>query len=47
MSLKREAYLKRLVDDKISKYLKSFGAVSIEGAKWCGIFIILITSLRA
>lgn len=27
---------KRLIDDKIEKYLKIFGAVSIEGPKWCG-----------
>jgi len=36
MSLTRENYRKRLVDDKIAKYLKIFGAVSIEGPKWCG-----------
>jgi len=36
MSLKREDYRKRLIDDKISKFLKIFGAVSIEGPKWCG-----------
>ena len=36
MSLKKEDYQKRLIDDKITKYLQIFGAVSIEGAKWCG-----------
>lgn len=36
MSLKKEDYQKRLIDDKISKYLKIFGAISIEGPKWCG-----------
>ena len=29
-------YLPRLVDDKVKKYLEVFGAVSIEGPKWCG-----------
>ena len=29
-------YLPRLVDNKLEKYLRIFGAVSIEGAKWCG-----------
>ena len=28
--------LPRLVDKKLEKYLGIFGAVSIEGAKWCG-----------
>ncbi len=36
MSLKKENYKKRLIDDKISKYLTIFGAISIEGPKWCG-----------
>lgn len=36
MSLTRDGYKKRLIDEKISKYLKVFGAVSIEGPKWCG-----------
>jgi len=36
MSLKKEKYLERLIDPKIEKYLKIFGAVSIEGPKWCG-----------
>ena len=34
--LKKENYRKRLIDDKISKYLNLFGAVSTEGPKWCG-----------
>lgn len=29
-------YKKRIVDDKIEHYLKLFGAVSIEGPKYCG-----------
>jgi len=36
MSLTKEAYQKRLIDEKITKYLKVFGAISIEGPKWCG-----------
>lgn len=29
-------YYKRLLDDKIEIYIKTFGAVLIEGPKWCG-----------
>jgi len=29
-------YMPRLVDSMISRYLNVFGAVSIEGPKWCG-----------
>ena len=29
-------YKKRIVDEKIEKYLKLFGAVVIEGPKYCG-----------
>ena len=29
-------YLKRIVDDKISNYLECFGAICVEGPKWCG-----------
>ena len=36
MSLMKENYQKRLIDDKIAKYLTIFGAISIEGPKWCG-----------
>ncbi|MCL2067359.1 MAG: DUF4143 domain-containing protein [Treponema sp.] len=36
MSLKREGYKTRLVDKKLREYLKLFGAVSVEGPKWCG-----------
>lgn len=36
MSLKKEDYRKRLIDEKIARYLKIFGAISIEGPKWCG-----------
>ena len=36
MSLRKEEYIDRLVDKKIKDYLSIFGAVSIEGPKWCG-----------
>lgn len=36
MSLVAQGYKKRLIDEKISNYLKIFGAISIEGPKWCG-----------
>lgn len=36
MSLKKEDYKERFIDKKISTYLKIFGAISIEGPKWCG-----------
>ena len=34
--MKIENYKKRIVDDKIEHYLKLFGAISIEGPKYCG-----------
>ena len=36
MSLRKNEYIERLVDKKIEEYLSVFGAVSIEGPKWCG-----------
>ena len=36
MSLRKQEYINRLVDKKIEDYLSIFGAVSIEGPKWCG-----------
>ncbi len=36
MSLRKKEYIDRLVDKKIEDYLSVFGAVSIEGPKWCG-----------
>ena len=36
MSLRKNEYIERLVDKKIEEYLSIFGAVSIEGPKWCG-----------
>ena len=34
--MKIENYRKRIVDEKIEHYLKLFGAISIEGPKYCG-----------
>lgn len=31
-----QKYLPRIIDEVIEKYLNTFGAVCIEGAKWCG-----------
>ena len=36
MSLKKPGYKTRLADKKLREYLKLFGAVSVEGPKWCG-----------
>ena len=36
MSLRREGYMLRLIDEKVERYLRVFGAVAIEGPKWCG-----------
>ena len=36
MSLRKEKYVSRLIDKKIEDYLSVFGAISIEGPKWCG-----------
>jgi predicted AAA+ superfamily ATPase len=36
MALTRENYRSRLVDKKIERYLRIFGAVAIEGPRWCG-----------
>ena len=30
------SYLPRIIDSKIERYLKLFGALTIEGPKWCG-----------
>ena len=34
--MKIENYKRRIIDDKIERYLKIFGAISIEGPKYCG-----------
>ena len=36
MALTEKNYKTRLIDEKIKEYLKIFGAISIEGPKWCG-----------
>ena len=36
MALTRENYKTRLIDEKIERYIKVFGALCIEGPKWCG-----------
>lgn len=34
--LTKDGYRERLIDQKITRYLKVFGAISLEGPKWCG-----------
>ena len=34
--MENKKYLPRLIDARIDKYLSAFGAVCIEGPKWCG-----------
>lgn len=34
--MENKEYIKRIIDSQVSKYLKLFGAVSIEGPKYCG-----------
>lgn len=34
--MKRQEYKERIVDKKVDEYLAVFGAVCIEGPKWCG-----------
>lgn len=36
MTLKKDEYLPRLIDNKLSKNLSIFGAVNLTGPKWCG-----------
>ena len=36
MTLKRTGYLPRIVDNEIEESLEVFGAISVEGPKWCG-----------
>ena len=36
MSINEKEYKKRLIDKKVEDYLTVFGAISIEGPKWCG-----------
>lgn len=34
--MKESAYRPRVIDEKVKSYLSTFGAVCIEGPKWCG-----------
>jgi len=34
--MKEFEYLPRIIDNKVDEYLSAFGAVCIEGPKWCG-----------
>ena len=34
--LTEEGYLSRIIDNRIDNLLKAFGAVCVEGCKWCG-----------
>ena len=36
MAIDEKEYRKRLIEKKLEDYLSVFGAVSIEGPKWCG-----------
>ena len=36
MNLTKQNYKERLIDKKITRYLNVFGAICIEGPKWCG-----------
>lgn len=36
MSLRKQEYRERIIDDMVKSKLASFGAVCIEGPKWCG-----------
>ena len=34
--MNKATYRHRIIDDKVETYLRTFGAVCIEGPKWCG-----------
>ena len=36
MSLTKKGYRNRIIDEQLEKYMDTFGAVCIEGPKWCG-----------
>ncbi|MEA4978103.1 MAG: DUF4143 domain-containing protein [Methanomassiliicoccaceae archaeon] len=36
MILRKNGYVQRIADERLEKMLNSFGAVCIEGPKWCG-----------
>jgi hypothetical protein len=33
------AYRPRIIDEAVKQYLRTFGAVCIEGPKWCGNYV--------
>ena len=35
-TLDKEQYIPRIIDEEVERYLHTFGAVCIEGPKWCG-----------
>jgi len=34
--MEKEKYIPRIIDRKVERYLNTFGAICIEGPKWCG-----------
>lgn len=34
--MENKEYRRRMIDDRIEEYLRTFGAVCVEGPKWCG-----------
>ena len=34
--MENKNYMPRIIDDRIREYLNVFGAVCVEGPKWCG-----------
>ena len=32
----KEQYRRRIIDSEVERYLRNFGAICIEGPKWCG-----------
>ena len=35
-SMDKSVYMPRIIDNRIVEYLNTFGAVCVEGPKWCG-----------
>ena len=36
MNFNKDEYMPRLIDKNLDDYLNVFGALSVEGPKWCG-----------
>ena len=34
--MEKNDYLPRVIDARLDEYLQTFGAVCVEGPKWCG-----------